>query len=298
MSGPRDLARLARETRSAGSRGILAEITDVDGSHYRRKGARMVLTEDGRSAGTISGGCLEADLARRLPEVWSGKRSVIVQYDMRGREDMVWGLGLGCNGHVTIRLSPLDEAVVAKLEAIAPAVSLLVCGAGSDALPLCRVSLLLGWSVDLVARRWTPTARERFARIAAEGLRLPQEPWQLARGRHTAAVVMTHNFLDDLQFLRRLAPFPLDYIGVLGPRERTRRLKAALRADGISLRAGALHAPVGLDIGAEAPEEIALAIVAEIQASAAGRGGGFLRDRHGPIHTATEETDRLMLARA
>jgi len=284
VSGSRELALLAREALATGERGLLAEIVRVDGSHYRRQGARMVLMQGGRSAGAISGGCLETDLARRLPDVCAGGRPVEVVYDLRAPEDVVWGLGLGCNGRVVILLSPLTESVVADLESVAPAVSLLVCGAGPDAVPLARFGLLLGWSVNIVAPRPTPAVQRRFANLGLGALKTPESLPLLARQRGTAAVVMTHNFLDDLDLLRRLARVPTAYLGILGPRDRTARLEAGLREDGIAIPALSLHAPAGLDIGADSPEEIALAIAAEIQAALAGRAAGFLRDREGPMH--------------
>jgi xanthine dehydrogenase accessory factor len=290
MSGPGDLARLAREALAAGEHGLLAEIVSVEGSHYRREGARMVLTEGGRSAGAISGGCLEADLARRLPEVCAGGGPVAVEYDMRAAGDAVWGLGLGCNGRVTIRLLPLDDAVLADLESVASSLSLLICGAGPDALPLARLGVLLGWLVHVVAPRPTDAARERFAGVAPEGLQAPADLGCLANRPGAATVVMTHNFLDDLDLLRRLELLPLVYLGVLGPRERTRRLEARLHKDGIALFSCPLHAPAGLDIGADSPEEIALAIAAEIQAVVTGRRAGFLQERPGSIHGSTGET--------
>jgi xanthine/CO dehydrogenase XdhC/CoxF family maturation factor len=101
----------------------------------------------------------------------------------------------------------------------------------------------------------------------------------------TAAVVMAHNFERDIAVLAELLKNPPAYVGVLGPRKRTARLLAAVGAGGDEHR---LFFPVGLDIGAETPEEIALSILAEIRAVAAGRSGGSLRDRPGPIHVHGE----------
>ena len=102
---------------------------------------------------------------------------------------------------------------------------------------------------------------------------------------------MTHGFLDDLEMLTRLAPFSLTYIGVLGPRDRTRRLEQALASEGIHISDQGAHAPAGLDIGAETPEEIALAIAAEIQACLTGARGGFLKNGSGPIHPLSRVVD-------
>lgn len=100
-------------------------------------------------------------------------------------------------------------------------------------------------------------------------------------------VVMTHNYLDDARLLKALLPSPVSYLGILGPKQRTLKLLEEINADGFG-RANSglarLHSPVGLDIGAETPEEIALAIVAEIKAVSAARRGGSLRERNAPIH--------------
>ena len=101
-----------------------------------------------------------------------------------------------------------------------------------------------------------------------------------------AAVVMNHHYDRDLEFLAAWLGSPVPFIGMLGPAHRTRRMLVKLATMGVALEGAEqrIRAPVGLDIGAETPEEIALAIVAEIKASISGRGGGPLRDRQSPIH--------------
>jgi xanthine/CO dehydrogenase XdhC/CoxF family maturation factor len=103
----------------------------------------------------------------------------------------------------------------------------------------------------------------------------------------TAAVVMEHNYERDLALLRELLPSSAGYVGILGPRRRTEQLLADLRARDVfptDAQVARLHGPVGLDIGAESAEEVALAIAAEVQAVFAGREGGQLRRRKGAIH--------------
>jgi xanthine/CO dehydrogenase XdhC/CoxF family maturation factor len=105
--------------------------------------------------------------------------------------------------------------------------------------------------------------------------------------RRTCVVVMTHNFLRDKEYLRALLTSPAAYIGMLGPAARTQRLLMELDDEGVEIGEAdraRIHGPAGLDLGAEGPEEIAHAIVAEIVAFRHARGGGFLRDRPGPIH--------------
>jgi xanthine dehydrogenase accessory factor len=105
----------------------------------------------------------------------------------------------------------------------------------------------------------------------------------------TYVVVMTHNFLRDLDYFRSFLPTKARYLGMLGPRARLERLLADLRREGFQPQPDDLrkvHGPAGLDVGAEGPEEIAWAIVAEIMAVRSGRAAGFLRDRPGAIHAA------------
>jgi xanthine dehydrogenase accessory factor len=104
------LARFRERLAERGGRGVLAHLFAVEGSHYRRPGARMIFAEDGSTAGSISGGCLESDLAIRCAAVLAQDRPDRVEYDLRGSDDLVWGTGLGCAGRVEILLSPLELA--------------------------------------------------------------------------------------------------------------------------------------------------------------------------------------------
>jgi xanthine/CO dehydrogenase XdhC/CoxF family maturation factor len=167
------------------------------------------------------------------------------------------------------------------VESLAPPVQLLVCGAGTDAQPVVAQAAALGWSVVVLDQRADfaraarfPEARVIVAKDAAalDGLRLDAR---------TAAVVMSHSFAQDSFFLEAVLRQPLGYRGVLGSRRRTLDLLARLGRDAMPAD---LHAPAGLDIGAETPEQIALSILSEVQATLAGRRGGALRERDGSIH--------------
>jgi xanthine dehydrogenase accessory factor len=178
--------------------------------------------------------------------------------------------------------------VRAFVEVLEPPPRILVCGAGHDAIPLVRHAAGLGWRVSVADDRGAFLTRERFP--GAAGF-IHTEPKKLAESagldRRTHAVVMTHNFLRDLGYLRSLLGTDVAYIGMLGPRDRLDRLLENLAREGVrpaeeDLRK--IHGPAGLDLGAEGPEEIAAAIVAEILAVRRDRAAGFLRDRSGPIH--------------
>ena len=168
------------------------------------------------------------------------------------------------------------------LESLTPPVQLLVCGAGTDAQPVVTQAAALGWSVIVLDQRGDfarPAHFPEAARVivakdpaAFDGLRLDTR---------TAAIVMSHSFAQDAFFLESLLRQPLGYLGVLGSRRRTLDLLARLGHDAMPAE---LHAPAGLDIGAETPEQIALSILSEVQATFAKRRGGELRERDGSIH--------------
>jgi xanthine/CO dehydrogenase XdhC/CoxF family maturation factor len=173
-------------------------------------------------------------------------------------------------------------------ERIEPPPSLFVFGAGDDAQPLATLAGNLGWRVAVADPRSALVTAGRFpgARLLETG------PAEALVGRvspraGSLAVVMTHQFAHDLKLLRELLPLPLGYLGLLGPRQRTDRILAELEAGGLdvtqAMRA-ALHAPVGLDLGANAPEEVALSIISEIQTSLSGRDARPLREKRGSIH--------------
>ncbi|MFA5057494.1 MAG: XdhC family protein, partial [Opitutaceae bacterium] len=129
---------------------------------------------------------------------------------------------------------------------------------------------------------------QRFPEADATLVSRPEEiPARLFLDRGTLAVIMTHHYRHDLPLLRQLLPRPLAYLGLLGPKQRAEKILATLATEGFAITPGMrsrLHAPVGLDLGAESPAEIALSILAEMQAVLAGREGRPLRERTDPIH--------------
>jgi xanthine/CO dehydrogenase XdhC/CoxF family maturation factor len=168
------------------------------------------------------------------------------------------------------------------LEPILPPTSLIICGANHDAAPLVRLASDVGWQVTVVDP-WvgSPPRPERFPGAYAVVCCAPADLLSRITVEDGAfAVVMSHNVAHDAAFLAALLPTPVAYIGVLGPRQRTERLLTALDSPADSR----LHGPMGLDIGAEDPNAIALSILAEMQAVKTGRSGGPLRERPRPIH--------------
>ena len=155
----------------------------------------------------------------------------------------------------------------------------------------------LGWDVTVCDRRIGDTDSNQFS-LADKLLSLRPEKAlnHLKLDSRTAAVLMSHHYFDDLETLRTLVPSAIGYLGLLGPKLRTQKLLRALETESIRTdHLKHLYAPVGLDIGAETPEAIALAILAEIQAVFANRSGGMLRDRKAPIYSRSSQQECLML---
>ena len=177
----------------------------------------------------------------------------------------------------------LDEAGERVLhEPILPPMRLIVCGAGHDAIPLVRQAAELGWRVTVADVRRALLNAERFPEATDFCDADPEKAaGAIAPDSRSAVVLMSHNYLRDIAYLRSFLGAESAYLGVLGPRGRTEQMLGEL---GSPEAIGRLHAPAGLDIGAEGPEEVARAIVAEILAVTRGRSGISLRDRSGPIH--------------
>jgi xanthine/CO dehydrogenase XdhC/CoxF family maturation factor len=318
---------------------VLATIIETIGSTYRKAGAQMLVTRDGSAAGLLSGGCLEADLLDHAQSVFETGASKIIEYDARGNDDLIWGIGLGCEGAMKILLTRVDEssdyqpfrfiaqcrdaerhAAVAVTTASNNAISpvgtwfidtvgapqalqaslvnppsspvalkdgaatfliipirlprrLLVLGAGPDAMPLVDIASLLGWHVTVSDHRPAYARADKFPRAREVLPRPATELGSLLQMRSfDAAVVMSHHLISDEHYLRQLAASGVPYVGLLGPAPRRARLLSQL-GDCAHLLSNRLRGPIGLDLGADSPETIALAIVSEIQAVLAGRSG-------------------------
>jgi len=180
------------------------------------------------------------------------------------------------------------ENVQIAFEVVTPTVPLVICGSGPDAVPLVRFATQLGWDVTVVDHR--PVAHapvERFPGATvvecADSLRLGKS---IPLTSHTAAVVMSHHYARDQEYVRSLLDGGVAYIGILGPRARTERMFAEMEAQntGSTASRDCVFGPIGLDVGGDGPDAIALAVIAEVSAVTSGRSGGHLRDRNAPLH--------------
>lgn len=186
-----------------------------------------------------------------------------------------------------VHFEEIDGATV-LFESVHPPQALTIFGAGHDAIPLCEAAKSMGWFVSVIDHRPAYALRDRFPRAdkvlhavpSDVGSKLQLEP-------AGAVVVMTHHYMTDLEILDRVIRLPLIYVGQLGPFARTARILEELRNSGGEITREQLarfHAPIGLDLGGASPEEVAIAIIAEIQAVRNQRDGASLAGRSGPLH--------------
>ena len=350
----------------AGRRAALATVVRIQGSAYRRPGAKLLVADDGTMIGNVSGGCLEADVREWALAALRSDPPRLLHYST-GDDQTVWGLGLGCNGAVDIFVQPATTAaaletgarlrslldgdapfavvtvvagqsdraasllgrvlVVARdgvlagstgnpatdreaaaqaaallaaadsgvhavaglqvfVEVLRPPPRLLVFGGGDDAIPLVRYARDAGFRVTVLDHRSGSLASARFA----EGTRLLQAraehriPDLPPLGPDVYAVVKMHSLLHDREWVRRLLESPVAYVGILGPRARTEEILRQLGIVDGTVASTRVFGPVGLDLGADGAEQIALSIVAELLAVRAGREPRHLRDTAGAIH--------------
>ena len=377
MKEQKAIVEAFRKTDHAVRKVALATVVRVRGSSYRSPGARMLITDDGKWTGSISGGCLEGDALRKARKVMQDQEAQLVTYDTSEDSNQNLGIGLGCNGIIDVLLEPVNEtrphdpiklfdkiigihepvalatvfsnsrfqgekllinrnqevlisfsseslnslvmpdvarafetkrsevmhytldgeALEVFVELIQPAISVMIFGGGFDARPVSSLAKSLGWEVTVtdecvahIAPLFFPTA-DKLSLCHRDFV---DRDFQITP--FTACVLMSHNYEYDRDVLRKLLKSPSPYIGILGPRKRFDKMLAEYTKEGIHLAGDDLHrihSPIGLDIGAEAPDEIALSIVAEIQGKFASRSGGFLKYRNAPIHQRDANSDQV-----
>ena len=320
-------------SRHPGSAAVLITLVRAEGSSYRKVGARL-LTVDGEYAGTISGGCLEAEVVKKA--AWTVKAGATVErYTTTFEDSSDIPYGLGCGGTVDLlfepsetpecaallkafanasngvpatiitalphRGTPMRRAVLsdkqpvfrspglsefeiaaalagqlenALVEQLSPPQRLIVFGAGDDVRPLVAMAALLGWHSTVVDGRQQLARAERFPDAARVLTLQPGSVAEIGIRAEDAVVVMTHSYEQDRDWIAAVLPFNPRYLGLLGARHRSGLLVSeASAATGFSISecCARIYAPVGLDLGGEGPEAIALAVMAEAQACCMGR---------------------------
>lgn len=190
-----------------------------------------------------------------------------------------------------------DHDLTAFIEVIKPPVSVIVIGAGNDVMPVVNMADILGWETTVIDGRANYAKKERFASACQVLVSKPEKALeQITIDEHTVFLLMTHNYNYDKAMLVQLLQKNVSYIGMLGPKKKRERVLNELKDEGISFtdqQLSVLHSPVGLDIGAETAEEIALSILSEIKAMFANKDVQSLRKIKEVIHprsaTAIEE---------
>lgn len=237
-----------------GARVALVTIVRVNGSTPQRVGAKMLVDEDGAIVGTIGGGCYENDaIGRARLALREGARPFLVHYDLN--DDFAQDTGLVCGGQMDVFVEPL-----------LPPPDLFIVGAGHVGFHLARIAAATGFTVHVVDDREAFANRERFP-DAADVIVDDIGVWLAEAPLPTSAfvVVVTRGHKHDLDAVRALGDRDLRYVGLIGSRAKVARLGEQLVAEGADAALMArVHAPIGLDIGAVTPEEIAVSILAEL----------------------------------
>jgi xanthine/CO dehydrogenase XdhC/CoxF family maturation factor len=239
-------------------RAVMITLVSLDGSGYRKPGARMIVADDGWSIGSVSGGCIENMLRDHAKRVMPRDAAEIVEIDTTSDQDVLFGSGLGCPGKLQFRLDPFARedfdarfgpvraALAARKNAmldgqvIEPPIALHIFGSGNDVAPMVALASAMGWET-------TQYGKQGF-------------PRELQLDVRSAAVLMSHNYFLDLDWLRLVLQTDAGYIAVVGSRKRMEMIRAVLDCG------SRVRGPAGLDIGSETPAEIALSILAEVKA--------------------------------
>jgi xanthine dehydrogenase accessory factor len=256
-----------------GEPAALVTIVRSNGSTPQRAGAKMLVFADGRIVGTIGGGCYENDAIARAREAIATGKPALVKFDLN--DDFVQESGLICGGQMEVYIDP-----------IAPAPALYIIGAGHVGWHLARAAADAGFRIHVVDDREKFANADRFP--AADTIEVDDIGAWLHRADLPAtayAVVVTRGHTHDFEALRALAARDLRYIGLIGSRAKVARIFEALEAEGMPLECLArVHAPIGLDIGAITPAEIAISILAELIAIRHGRDVTPLSMKWDPKH--------------
>jgi xanthine/CO dehydrogenase XdhC/CoxF family maturation factor len=182
-----------------------------------------------------------------------------------------------------------QNEITAFIEYINPAVSLILIGAGNDVIPLVSMADIMGWETTVIDGRPSHAKKERFSSTCQVIISKPENVLeQISIDQQTVFVLMTHNYNYDFAMLKALVKTKAKYIGMLGPRKKFDRMQDDMKSEGIKLsdeELSRIYSPVGLELGAETAEEIALSIISEIKAVLAGKMGGSLRHNMNPIHS-------------
>ncbi|MBB3111256.1 xanthine dehydrogenase accessory factor [Paenibacillus phyllosphaerae] len=331
-----DIYNILHAVRTDRQPSVLATIIEVEGHSYRKSGASMLFRLADEPIGSISPGCLEADLKERIAEVWTTGTPQRVFYNMNADEDAIWGEAVGCGGRITVLLEAVQGELREKLTCLhdklavgesvmlernfdedhvgysiqsasritavqqygctvfRPQRRVLLFGAGEDSRPIYERLRRVGFQVLVTDWRAGLLTESRFPGAALMAGSPEEIVLQAGIGKADYAVITSHQLMYDRAMLAALLPIEPEYIGIIGSRRRIEMLFDGLGRG--TPNAANIHAPIGLSIGAEGPEEIAISIAAELIAVRAGRGktllyGGGSHEDSGSVSGSRREQE-------
>jgi xanthine dehydrogenase accessory factor len=236
-----------------GEPAALVTIVSTTGSTPQRVGAKMLVFADGRTVGTIGGGCYENDAFGKARDAIRSRRPQVVHYELD--DDFAQETGLVCGGQMDVYIEPIE-----------PSPELYIIGAGHVGFHLARIAQEGGFQVPVADDREKFANAERFP--TATEIIVDDIPAWISRANiptHAYVVVVTRGHTNDLEAMRALAPRELRYLGLIGSRAKVARIYEQLTVDHMPADVlTRVHAPIGLDIGAVTPQEIAVSILAEL----------------------------------
>src|SRR5580700_8452262 len=251
------------ELRRSGRRGAVATIVNVRGSIPSFRTAKMLVRDDGSIVGTIGGGCVEADVWQAAREVMESEKPRTLTFDLN--QDPKYDTGLVCGGTLEVFVEP-----------VLPPALLYVFGAGHVSVNLCQVASNAGFDLIVTDDRTSYATRQRFpAAQEVHVLDFDEAIQKLEPNETSYIVIVTRGHRDDMRMLRWAVQTRARYIGMIGSKRKTIAIFRELTKEGLAPGLfDRVHAPVGLDIGAITPEEIAVAITAELIAFRRHAGAG------------------------
>jgi xanthine dehydrogenase accessory factor len=250
---PVDIYEQIVELRCQGRRGAVATIVNVRGSIPSFKTAKMLVRDDGSIVGTIGGGCVEADVWQAAREVMESEKPRTLKFDLN--QDPRYDTGLVCGGTLEVFVEP-----------ILPPALLYIFGAGHVASSLCQSASQSGFDVVVTDDRSSYATPERFpAAREVHACNFDEAMGKLDPSESSYLVIVTRGHRDDMRILRWAVQTRARYVGMIGSKRKVIEIFRALQKEGLPAHLfDHVHAPVGLDIGAITPEEIAVAITAEL----------------------------------
>jgi xanthine dehydrogenase accessory factor len=238
--------------RRSGRNGAVATITNVRGSIPSFRTAKMLVRDDGSIAGTVGGGCVEAEVWQAAREVMESEKPKSLTFNLNNNPSM--DTGLVCGGTLEVFVEP-----------ILPIAELLLFGAGHVSQSVASIASLAGFEVTVVDDRDAYANKERFPFATVISEDFEKALTTLSPRENSYIVIVTRGHRDDMRVLRWAAETPARYIGMIGSQRKTIAIYKELEKEGIAAeKLARVYAPVGIDIGAITPEEIAVAIVAEL----------------------------------